>query len=79
MVKNFVLMWSFTLDIKKEVAELSKREHQLKSEGIEVKEKLKNYNDAINDLKAQIHQWKAKVAAEHCFERDSLRNYVYLF
>lgn len=49
------------VDIKKEVVELTKRAHKLESDKIELDETLKTFNNAINDCKAQIHQWKAKV------------------
>lgn len=48
-------------DIKKAVAQLTKKAHKLESDKIEFDETLKTFNSAINDCKAQIHQWKAKV------------------
>lgn len=54
----------FVLDIKKEVSVLSKKEHKLKSEEIELEEQLKNFNAAIDEYKENIHQWKARVNSQ---------------
>lgn len=43
------------------MSQLAKQEHKLKSDEIEVEEKLKNFASAIIECKSHIHQWKAKV------------------
>lgn len=50
------------LDIKEEMAGLTKKENDLKAEKIEVDEKLKTASKSIDEDKANIHQLKVKVS-----------------
>lgn len=51
----------FFLDIKKEVADLIKKENTLKSEKVDVDQKFKTVNGKVSDCKGSIHQLHLKV------------------
>lgn len=47
--------------IKKSVNELTKKENALKSEKIEIDQRFKSVMKVLDEQKAEIHQWRAKV------------------
>ncbi|XP_018323917.1 structural maintenance of chromosomes protein 4 [Agrilus planipennis] len=52
-------------DVKEEVAALTKQENQIRSDKIEVDQKLKTITKSINEHKAEIHGWRAKLSHLH--------------
>ncbi|XP_056633945.1 structural maintenance of chromosomes protein 4 [Diorhabda sublineata] len=49
-------------DLKKEVANLVKQENKLKSEKVDIDQKLKTVNGKINECKSAIHQLEVKIS-----------------
>ncbi|KAJ8956972.1 hypothetical protein NQ318_012136 [Aromia moschata] len=49
-------------DIKKEVAQLTKEENKLKSDKVDVDEKVKSCTNTVNEYKGAIHQLEVKIA-----------------
>lgn len=48
--------------MKKEVAELTKQENKLKSEKVDIDQKLKTIDGKINDFKGSIHSLEVKIS-----------------
>lgn len=47
--------------VKKEVADLTKKENKIKTEKVDVDEKMKTYKNKLNECKGTIHQLEVKV------------------
>lgn len=49
------------IGLKEEVDKLKKKLNKLKSEEVDVDQKLKTANEKISGIKATMHQWNVKV------------------
>lgn len=53
---------TFFTDLKKEVAELTKQENELKSEKVDIDQNMKVLNGKMNEHKGSIHSLEVKIA-----------------